>query len=97
MHRGDTHDLAAVHRQGHIVQSVMLGLFMIIHMGQLHRDLRIGAVLLLVLGGDQFAADHHAGQLLAAGVGTVDGAYHLTQPQHGDAVGDVIDGDAETR
>ena len=91
VHTGDTHDLPAVHRQGHIVQSVMLGLLMIIHMGQLHRDLRVGAVLLLVLGGDQFAADHHAGQLLAVGVGTVDGAYHLTQPQHGDTIGDVHD------
>ena len=51
--------------------------------------LRTGGVHLLVPGLSQFLADHHVGQLLPVGVGTVHGAHHLAQPQHGDAVRDM--------
>ena len=91
VHTGDAHDLAPVYHQRHIVQAVVLGLLMVVDVGQRHRHLSVGTVLFLILIGDQLAADHHAGQLLAVGIRTVDGTHHLAQPQHGDAVGDVHD------
>ena len=89
VHTGDAHDLAPVDLQGHIVDAAVLVLLVIVHMGQLRHHLCAGGVLLLVLGLAQLLADHHVGQLLPVGVGTVHRAHHLTQPQHSDAVGDV--------
>ena len=88
VHAGDAHDLPPAHGQGDAVESRVLGGLVVVHVPQL--DHRVPRLLhLLIVRGRQLPADHQVGQLLAVGLGTVQGGDHLPGPQDGDAVGDL--------
>ena len=88
VHAGDAHDLAAAHRQGDAAEPRVLGRLVVVHVPQL--DDGIPRLLhLLIVGGGQLPADHQVGQLLAVGLGPVQGGDHLAGAEDGDAVGDL--------
>ena len=66
----------------------MLGLLVVVHVGEGHHGLA-GVLHLFIMGGSQLPADHQVGQIFAVGGVPVQGTYRFTGAQNGDAVGDA--------
>ena len=88
VHAGNAHDLAPAHGQGDAAEPCVLGFFVVVHAP--HLDDGIARLLhLAVVGGGQLPADHQVGQLLAVGLGAIQGGDDLAGAQNGDTVGDL--------